>query len=71
MEIPLGSITQAKVKRFKEAFNVLIHDAQVEEAYVFISKEETKMVYVIKVNLDLDQEPRRFLFVPDFPLNCS
>ena len=71
MEIPLGSITRAKAKKFKETLNVLIRDAQVEEAHVFISKEETKMVHIIKVNLDLDQEPRRFLFVHDLLLNCS
>ena len=59
-EIPLGSMTQARAKRFKEALNVLIQDAIVDEAHVFNSKEETKMVHIIKVNLDLDQEPRRF-----------
>ena len=53
-------MTRAKVKRFKEALNVFIRDAQVEEAHMFNSKEETKMVYVIKVNPELDQEPRRF-----------
>ena len=60
LEIPLGLMTRASDKRFKEALNVLIRDAQVEEACVFKSKKETKMVHIIKVNLDLDQEPRRF-----------
>ena len=41
LEILLGPMTQARAKRFKEALNVLIRDAQVEEAYVFNSKEET------------------------------
>ena len=60
LEIPLGLMTRARAKRFKEALNVLIRDAQVEKAHVFNSKEETKMVHVIKVNPDLDQEPGRF-----------
>ena len=60
LEIPLGPMTQAKAKRFKEALNVLIQDAQVEGAYVFNSKEETKMVHIIKVNSDLNQDPRHF-----------
>ena len=52
-------MTQAKAKRFKESLNVLIQDAQVEGASVFKSKEETKMVQVIKVSTDLDHDPRR------------
>ena len=60
LEIPLGSMTRARAKRFKEVRNVLIRDAQVEEAHVFNSKEETKMVHVIKVNLNLDQELGHF-----------
>ena len=51
LKIPLGPMTQARTKRFKEA--------QVEGAHVFNSKEETKMVHVIKVNTDLDQDLRR------------
>ena len=62
-EIPLGPMTQARSKRFKEALNVLIQDAIVDEGHVFNSKQETKMVHVIKVNLDLDQEPRSFRVV--------
>ena len=58
LEIPLGLMTRAKAKRFKEALNVLIQDAQVEVAHMFNSKEETKIVHVIKVNPDLDQDPR-------------
>ena len=58
--IPLGPITRARSKRVKEALNVFIQDVQVEGAHVFNSKEETKMVHVIKVNSDLDQDPRRF-----------
>ena len=46
LEIPLGLITQAKAKRFKEALNVLIQDVQVEGAHMLNSKEETKMVHV-------------------------
>ena len=57
--IPLGPMTRAKAKRFKEALNVLIQDAQAKGAHMFNSKEETKMVHVIKVNQDLDQDPRR------------
>ena len=63
LEIPLGPMTRGRAKRFKETLNVLIRDAQVKEAHKFNSKEETKMVHVIKVNLDFDQEPRRFLLV--------
>ena len=59
LEIPLGLMTRAKAKRFKEALNVLIQDAQVEVAHMFNSKEETKIVHVIKGNPDLDQDPRR------------
>ena len=59
--IPLGPTTRAKAKRFKEALNVLIQNAQVEEAHMFNSKEEKKMVHVIKVNPELDQELGRFL----------
>ena len=43
-----------------EALHVLIRDAHVEEARVFNSKKETKMVHIIKLNTDLDQEPRSF-----------
>ena len=60
LEIPLGPMTRARAKRFKEALNVLIRDAQVEEAHVFNSKTETKMVHVIEVNPDFDKEPRHF-----------
>ena len=60
LEIPLGLMTRARAKRFKEALNVLIQDAQVEEAHMFNSKEETKLVYIIKVNPKLDHELRRF-----------
>ena len=54
LEIPLGPMTQARAKRFKEVLNVLIRDALVEEAHMFNSKEETKMVHIIKVNPELD-----------------
>ena len=60
LEIPLGPMTRARVKKFKDALNVLIRDAQVDEAHVFNSKEETKMVHVTQVNPDLDLEPRWF-----------
>ena len=60
LEILLGLMTRARAKRFKEALNVLIRDAQVEEAHIFNSKEETKMVHIIKVNPKLDQEIRHF-----------
>ena len=60
LEIPLGPMTRVRAKRFKEALNVLIQDAQVEEVHEFNFKEETKMVHVIKVNPELDQEARRF-----------
>ena len=60
LEIPLGPMTRARVKRFKETLNVLIRDVQVAEAHMFNSKEETKMVHVIKVNPELDQEPGPF-----------
>ena len=63
LEIPLGPMTQTRAKRFKEAFNVLIRDAQVKEVCVLNSKKETKMVHVIKVNPNLDQELRCFLLV--------
>ena len=55
-EISLGPMTRASVKIFKETLNVLIRYTQVEEVHVFNSKEETKMVHVIKVNPELDQE---------------
>ena len=60
LEVPLGPMTRARAKRFKEALHFLIRDAHVEEAHVFNSKKETKMVYIIKLNPDLDQEPRSF-----------
>ena len=63
LEIPLGPMTRARAKRFKEALYVLIRDAHVETAHVFNSKKETKMVHVIKLNPGLDQEPRHFLLV--------
>ena len=56
-------MTRARAKRFKEALHVLIRDAHVEEARVFNSKKETKMVHIIKLNPDLDQEPRSFLLL--------
>ena len=70
VEIPLGPMTRARAKRFRESLNVLIRDVQVEEARVFNSKKETKMVHVIKVNLDLDQELRRFLLVDLLQIWC-
>ena len=60
LEIPLGPITRARAKRFKEALNVLIQDSQAEGAHGLNSKKETKLVHVIKVNPNLDQELRRF-----------
>ena len=60
LEVPLGPMTRARAKRFKEALHVLIRDAHVEEARVFNSKKEMKMVHIIKLNPDLDQEPRSF-----------
>ena len=54
LEVPLGPMTRARAKRFKEALHVLIRDAHVEEARVFNSKKETKMVHIIKLNSDLD-----------------
>ena len=58
LEIPLGLMTRAKARRFKEALNSLIRDAQEEEVHVCNSKEETKMVHIIKVNPNLVQESR-------------
>ena len=60
IEVPLGPMTRARAKRFKEALHVLIRDAHVEEAHVFNSKKETKMLHAIKLNPDLDLEPRSF-----------
>ena len=60
LEVPLGLMKRARAKRFKEAIHILIRDAHVEEARVFNSKKETKMVHIIKLNPDLDQEPRSF-----------
>ena len=60
LEIPLGLMICFRARIFKETLNVLMRDVQVEEAHVFNSKEETKMVHVIKVNSDLDHEPRYF-----------
>ena len=60
LEIPRGPITRAKAKRFKEALNVLIQDSQAEGAHGLNSKKETKLVHVIKVNPNFDQELRRF-----------
>ena len=56
LEILLGPMTRAKAKRFKEALNVLIQDVKVEGAHVLNSKEGTKIVHVIKVTPELDQE---------------
>ena len=50
LKISLDPMTRARVKRLKKTLNVLIRDAQVEEAHVFNYKEKTKMVHVIKVN---------------------
>ena len=53
-EWSMGPMKQARAKRLKEALNVLIRDAQVEEAHVFNSKKDTKMVHIIKLNPDFD-----------------
>ena len=58
--VPLGPMTRVRAKRFKEALHVLIRDAHVDEARVFNYKKETKMLHIIKLNSDLDQEPRGF-----------
>ena len=55
LKISLDPMTRAIVKRLKKPLNVLIPDAQVEEAHVFNYKEKTKMVHVIKLNPDLAQ----------------
>ena len=47
LEVPLDPMTRDRAKRFKEALHVLIRDVHVEEASVFNSKKETKMVHVI------------------------
>ena len=60
LKISLDLMTRVRVKRLKKTLNVLIRDAQVEEAHVFNYKEKTKMVYVIKVNPDLGQQLGRF-----------
>ena len=60
LEIPRGPITRARAKRFKEALNVLIQDSQAEGAHGLNSKKETKLVHVINVNPNFDQELRRF-----------
>ena len=60
LEILLDLMTRARAKRFEEVLNFLIQDVQVEGAHVFNSKEETKMVHVIKVNPNLDQDPDIF-----------
>ena len=60
LEIQLGPMTRVRAKRFKETLNVLIRDAQMEEAHVFNSKQETKTIHIIKVHPDLDQAPRHF-----------
>ena len=60
LEIPRGPITRTRAKRFKEALNVLIQDSQAEGAHGLNSKKETKLVHVIKVNPNFDQELRRF-----------
>ena len=58
LQIPLGPMTRVKAKRFKEALNVLIQDAQLKVAHVINSKKETTMVHIIKGNPDLDQDLR-------------
>ena len=60
LEIPLCPMARVRAKTFKEALNVLIRYAQVKEACVFNSKNEANMVHIIKLNMDLDQEPRGF-----------
>ena len=56
LEFPLGPMTRARAKRFKEALNDLIEDAKVRDAHVLNSIEGTKMVHITKVNPELDQE---------------
>ena len=65
-------MTRARAKRFKKTLNILIRDAQVEETHVFNFKEEIKMVHVIKVNPNLNQEPRHLTcwFVAILELIC-
>ena len=58
LEISLDPMTRDEAKRLKETLNILIQDAQVKGAYMFNSKEEKKIVHVIKVNPVLDQDPR-------------
>ena len=41
-EIPLGPMTRARAKRFKEALHVLIREAHLEEVRVFNSKKGNK-----------------------------
>ena len=43
LEIPLGPITRARAKRFKEALNVLIQDSQAEGAHGLNSKKGNKV----------------------------
>ena len=52
---PLNLMTQVMAKRFEEVLNILIQDAKLEGAHMLNSKEETKMVHIIKVNPKFDQ----------------
>ena len=61
LEIHLGPMKRARVKRFKKALNVLIRDAQVGVAHVFNSKEETKMIPVIKSKPEIRPRTRTFV----------
>ena len=70
LEISLSLITRVKAKRFKEAFNVLIQNAHVEGTHMLNFKEETKMIYVIKVNSELSQELGRFFFGVIYRIIC-
>ena len=77
LEVPLGPMTRARAKRFRETLHVLIRDAHVEEALVFNSKKETKMVHIIKLNPDLTKSQGAFdlliccYFGADLVMICS
>ncbi|GMN61660.1 hypothetical protein TIFTF001_030775 [Ficus carica] len=53
----MGPITRAQAKRFKEEFNNLIQKVQLEDLGVLTNEGQQRLVHIIKVNSDQEDQP--------------
>ena len=54
---PVGLITRARAKRFKEELNNLIRKVQQEDLGMLMNGRQQRLVHIIKVNSDQEDQP--------------